>query len=55
MSKLSQHRRYANLSDEKIEEELNKINPNVKVTSLGIHIILCYCTQMKVLKTLAKM
>ena len=36
MSKLSQQRRYANLSDEKIEEELNKINPNVKVTSFGI-------------------
>ena len=40
MSKLSQQRRYANLSDEKIEEELNKINPNVKVTSFGIQITL---------------
>lgn len=36
MSKFSHQRRYANLSDEKLEEELNKINPNVKVTSFEI-------------------
>ena len=43
MSKFSHQRRYANLSDEKLEEELNKINPNVKVTSFEI-LLFCNIT-----------